>query len=89
MNVLAMAREGLRAELGAAVRSAAASGVRVSVRRLRIGAGDRDGYANFTVDPVTEPEALRGCSSWPSRKRLRPAQKQRRPGADPVPPRIW
>ena len=58
-NVSAMAREGLRAELGAAFRKALRQGEAVTVRQA---AGPDGGSpaVEVTVEPLKEPEALRG-----------------------------
>jgi len=60
LNVFAMAREGLRTELGIAVRKAAVERKRVTMRGLRIGTKGDAGPLDLTVTPIGEPESMRG-----------------------------
>jgi two-component system CheB/CheR fusion protein len=55
-----MAREGLRYELTGAVHKAVRQGSVVTLRSLRIGTGRGAGFVDITVQPIEEPEALRG-----------------------------
>ena len=60
MNIFAMAREGLRFELGSAVRRATAQNTDVVMRDLKVRTNGGYQITNLTVKPVTEPQAVRG-----------------------------
>lgn len=60
LNIFAMAREGLRFELGSAFHKALVQKEIVVVRGLRVGEGAAAQAFDLTVQPVQEPEALRG-----------------------------
>ncbi len=59
-NIFAMAREGLRADLGPAFRKALRERDEVCVRNLRVGTEEGTQAVDLTVRPLAEPEALRG-----------------------------
>ncbi len=60
VNVYAMAREGLRAELGVAIRKATADRKNVIIKGLRVKTNGSDQPINLKVMPLNEPESLRG-----------------------------
>ena len=60
LNILEMAREGLRLELTTAIRKATSQKKEVRCERLRVKANGHDQILNLTVSPVMEPAALRG-----------------------------
>jgi two-component system, chemotaxis family, CheB/CheR fusion protein len=59
-NVLAMAREGLRAALPGAFRQAFRRHVAVTLRRVTVRTDGGEQAVDVTVQPLVEPEALRG-----------------------------
>lgn len=59
-NVLEMAREGLRIELAAAMRRAAAQDEEVRCEHVRIGTDSAAQEVDLTVSRLTDPESLRG-----------------------------
>ncbi|MCX7149919.1 MAG: PAS domain-containing protein [Rhodocyclales bacterium] len=61
-NIHAMAKEGLRQELALALPKALRSGERVICRNLSIGTNGGTQRVDLTVNPVAEPEALRGMA---------------------------
>ena len=60
MNLLAMARDGIRHELTRAVRRAVRSEKPVVLRGLRVGSEGRPQRVDVTVQPLQEPQAFRG-----------------------------
>ncbi len=60
INVFAMAREGLREELGVAIRNAAARKTSFTVRGVTVKSNGGSTTLNLTVRPLAEPAALRG-----------------------------
>jgi two-component system, chemotaxis family, CheB/CheR fusion protein len=61
-NIHAMAKEGLRQELGLALPKAMRSGKRVVCRNLRIGTNGDTQAVDVTVHPITEPTGLQGMA---------------------------
>ena len=59
-NIFAMAREGLRFELGSAFQKALRQKGAVSVRGLNVGDGSGAHTVDITVSAIEEPEALKG-----------------------------
>ncbi len=59
MNIYAMAREGLRAELGIAIRKALSDKEKVTIRGLRVKTNGSDQEINLTIIPFEEPEMMR------------------------------
>jgi two-component system CheB/CheR fusion protein len=59
-NIFAMAREGLRFELGSAFQKALRQKEAVTVKNLLIGTADRPQSVDLTVQAIEEPAALRG-----------------------------
>ncbi|KAF5051110.1 Chemotaxis response regulator protein-glutamate methylesterase [anaerobic digester metagenome] len=59
-NIHAMAREGLRFELGTAFQQALRVKEAVTVKGLKVGEGDAVQIVDLTVQEIHEPEALRG-----------------------------
>ena len=60
LNIYAMAREGLRYELGSGVRRALAEHESVILKGLKVKTDSAHQTINLTIKPVTEPEALKG-----------------------------
>jgi two-component system CheB/CheR fusion protein len=60
LNIHAMAREGLRYELGSGVRRALAENEVVIIKGLNVKTDSVHQIINLTIKPVTEPEALKG-----------------------------
>jgi len=60
LNIFAMAREGLRLELGAAFRRAVREKRVVTLNNVKIGTNGGTQVVNVTVEAISEPEALRG-----------------------------
>jgi two-component system CheB/CheR fusion protein len=60
LNILRMAREGLRLELTTAIRKAVAQKESVHYQGLRIKANGETQTINLTVQPVLEPASMRG-----------------------------
>ena len=59
-NIFAMAREGLRFELGSAFQKSARQKETFTVKGLKVGEGTGTQIVNITVQAIEEPEALRG-----------------------------
>jgi len=59
-NIFAMAREGLRFELGSAFQKAIRQKEQVSARGLKVGEGANAQTVDITVQSIEDPEALRG-----------------------------
>ncbi|WP_246545768.1 chemotaxis protein CheB [Pelotalea chapellei] len=59
-NIFAMAREGLRFDLGSAFQKALRQKESVTVKGLKVGEGAGSQTVNITVQAIEEPEALRG-----------------------------
>lgn len=59
-NISAMAREGLRVELGMAFQRALQQKTKITVKGLKAGEGDTGQTVDVTVKAIEEPEALRG-----------------------------
>ena len=60
LNIFAMAREGLRLELSAALRKAVREKRVVTLDNVKIGTNGGTQVVNVTVEAISEPEALRG-----------------------------
>lgn len=60
LNLLTMARDGIRMELAAAVRTAAVQKVLVRYEGLQVKSNGNTSIVNLIVQPVTKPEAARG-----------------------------
>ena len=60
LNIYAMAREGLRMELGIAIRKVIADWKSTTVKNLRVQTNGNYQTVNLTVSPFEEPEAMRG-----------------------------
>jgi two-component system, chemotaxis family, CheB/CheR fusion protein len=60
LNIYAMAREGLRYELGSGVRRALAENEVVIMKGLKVKTDSAHQIINLTIKPVTEPEAAKG-----------------------------
>jgi two-component system CheB/CheR fusion protein len=60
LNIYAMAREGLRYELGSGVSRALAENEVVILKGLKVKTDSANQTINLTIKPVTEPEALKG-----------------------------
>lgn len=60
LNIYAMAREGLRLELGILIRQAMAEGKKITTKGLRVKTNGSEQVVNLTVYPFEEPEAMRG-----------------------------
>lgn len=60
INIHAMAREGLRTELGIAIRKVAAEGKSTTLKGLRVRTNGEHQVINLTVSPFDEPEAVKG-----------------------------
>ena len=60
INVFAMAREGLREELGVAIHNAATRKTPFTARGIRVKSNGGSTTINLTVRPLAEPAALRG-----------------------------
>lgn len=60
INIYAMAREGLRTELGIAIRKVAAEGKRTTLKGLRVRTNGEHQVINLTVSPFDEPESVHG-----------------------------
>jgi two-component system CheB/CheR fusion protein len=59
-NIFAMAREGLRFDLGIAFQKAIRQKEKITVKGLRVGEGAAAQTVDVTVQAIEEPEALRG-----------------------------
>ena len=60
MNILAMAREGLRTDLGMALRRAVADDREITVRGLRVKTNGKTQTIHLTVRPLHEPDVVSG-----------------------------
>jgi two-component system CheB/CheR fusion protein len=60
LNILSMAREGLRSELRSALRRATAQKSSVKVERLLLKGNENTAIINLTVQPIAESRALQG-----------------------------
>lgn len=60
LNIYAMAREGLRAEIGIAIRKAVKDRQKVVMKGLWVKTNGKDQPINLKVTPLDEPESLRG-----------------------------
>ena len=60
MNIYAMAREGLRADLGVAIRRAKAEKRKVTIDGLRVETNGSGQTINLTVTPFDKPDVMRG-----------------------------
>lgn len=60
LNIYAMAREGLRLELGILIRKAIAEKTKATMKDLRVKTNGSEQVVNLTVCPFDEPEAMRG-----------------------------
>ena len=61
-NIFAMAREGLRFDLGIAFQKALRQKEVITVKGLKVGEGGVTQTVDITVQAITEPEALRGMA---------------------------
>lgn len=61
-NIFAMAREGLRFDLGIAFQKALRQKESITVKGLKVGEGGVTQTVDLTVQAITEPEALRGMA---------------------------
>ena len=59
-NIFAMAREGLRFELGSAFQKALRQKEAITVKGLKVGTNGGTQTVDITVQAIEEPEALRG-----------------------------
>jgi chemotaxis methyl-accepting protein methylase/chemotaxis response regulator CheB/PAS domain-containing protein len=59
-NIFAMAREGLRHELGSAFKKALRQKDAVTVQGLKVGTNGGEQFLDLTVQAIAEPETLRG-----------------------------
>jgi len=59
-NIFAMAREGLRFDLGSAFQKAIRQKEAITVKGLKVGTNGGKQTVDITVQPIKEPEALRG-----------------------------
>ena len=60
MNIYAMAREGLRAELGIAINKAKAEKRKITIEELRVKTNGAFQTINLTVSPFDKPDVMRG-----------------------------
>ncbi len=60
MNIYAMAREGLRAELGIAIRKAMTERTKITLEGLKVKPNGSEQTVNLIISPFNEPEAMRG-----------------------------
>ena len=60
MNIYAMAREGLRSDLGVAIRRAKAEKKKVTIEGLRVETNGPGQTINLTVTPLDKPDVMRG-----------------------------
>lgn len=61
-NIFAMAREGLRFDLGVAFQKALRQKEAITVKGLKVGEGGSTQIVDLTVQTIEEPEALRGMA---------------------------
>jgi two-component system CheB/CheR fusion protein len=60
LNIYSMARDGLRTEMGIAIRKVISEGKSTTVKGLRVQTNGDYQAVNLTVSPFEEPEAMRG-----------------------------
>lgn len=60
INIYAMAREGLRTELGIAIRKVAAEGKSTTLKGISVRTNGEHQVINLTVSPFDEPESVKG-----------------------------
>ena len=60
LNIYAMAREGLRLELGILIRKAMTEKMKTTSKGLRVKTNGSEQLVNITVSPFEEPEVMRG-----------------------------
>jgi two-component system CheB/CheR fusion protein len=60
LNIYAMAREGLRLELGILIRKAMSEKTKATMKGLRVKTNGSEQVVNLTVSPFEEPEVMRG-----------------------------
>jgi two-component system CheB/CheR fusion protein len=60
LNIYAMAREGLRLELGILIRKAMTEKTKTTMKGLRVKTNGSEQVVNLTVSPFVEPEVMRG-----------------------------
>jgi two-component system CheB/CheR fusion protein len=60
LNIYAMAREGLRLELGILIRKAMTEKMKATTKGLRVKTNGSEQVVNLTVSPLEEPEVMRG-----------------------------
>jgi two-component system CheB/CheR fusion protein len=60
LNIYAMAREGMRMELGILIRKAMTEKTKATIKGLRVKTNESEQVVNLTVSPFEEPEAVRG-----------------------------
>jgi two-component system CheB/CheR fusion protein len=60
LNIYAMAREGLRLELGILIRKAMTEKTKTTMKGLRVNANGSEQVVNLTVSPFEEPKVMRG-----------------------------
>jgi two-component system CheB/CheR fusion protein len=60
LNIYAMAREGLRSELGMLIRKVMTEKTKTTIKGLRIKTNGSEQVVNLTVSPFEEPEVMRG-----------------------------
>ncbi|MBE0502885.1 MAG: PAS domain-containing protein [Desulfuromonadales bacterium] len=76
-NIFAMAREGLRFDLGSAFQKALRQKEAVTVKNLQIGAEDSSQRVDITVQTIAEPEALQGMVMIVFTDVIAPLEKKR------------
>jgi two-component system CheB/CheR fusion protein len=76
-NIFAMAREGLRFELDNAFQKALRQKATISVKGLKVGEGGGAQTVDLTVQPIAEPEALRGMMMVVFTDGMTPAAKKK------------
>ena len=86
-KISSMAREGLRLELGAALRRAQASGQAVHSPGIKVKVNGGHQYVDLTVKPIDQPKALRGLLAVVLREAQEPpagpkGKIRRGPGAE-------
>ncbi|MEI6208743.1 MAG: chemotaxis protein CheB [Desulfuromonadales bacterium] len=85
-NIFAMVREGIRSALGSAFQQAIRQKKVVIVKNLKVGSGAGSENVDITVQPIEEPEALRGIvmivfTAVSAPKKMKPS---RRSGSTPA-----
>jgi two-component system CheB/CheR fusion protein len=83
-NIFAMAREGLRFELGSAFEKALRQKEALTATGLKVGEGSGTQWVDITVQAVEEPEALRGLVMIVFKDR-RPVPGKKRPSRSGAP----